>query len=263
MNLKSNLTSPPADAQVAPAQPVRIPVDDLMLPGDCVRPAGANRMVVFVHGTGSNRFGPQNQVVAQQLQSAGIGTLRFDLLTPTEEQKDRTSGYWSFDVELLAHRLVQVSRWLQRQWPGDGLAYFGSSTGAAAALVAAAELGREIQAVVSHAGRPDFAGKALGRVSAPTLFIVGELAPAVLELNQGAFDHLTCEKQLSVVAGASHLFVEPGTLDRAASLATTWFHDHLKATDGRLSVPIRPKAEPTSGAAGKAEGNETTFSKSR
>ncbi len=181
--------------------------------------------MLFAHGSGSSRHSPRNRFVSAVLNEAGIATLLFDLLTPLEEV-DRSNV---FDVELLARRLVGVTGWLHEHEPTSELAvgYFGASTGAAAALIAAAELGTRIGAVVSRGGRPDLAAPRLARVTAPTLLIVGGLDRVVLDLNRDALAELRCESRLAIVPGATHLFEEPGTLQRAAELARTWFVDHL------------------------------------
>jgi len=181
--------------------------------------------VLFAHGSGSSRHSPRNRSVAAVLDSAGLGTLLFDLLTTTEE-RDRANV---FDIDLLAARLVDATAWLRRQ-PGVGdlpIGYFGASTGAAAALWAAAESNADIAAVVSRGGRPDLAGPRLAAVSAPTLLIAGGDDDVVLELNRRARAQLRCENQLAVVRGATHLFEEPGTLQAAAELARDWFTSHL------------------------------------
>lgn len=213
-------------------EPVKIPIDDFELSGDLVCPEGATGVVVFAHGSGSSRLSPRNQFVAREIQAAGIGTLLFDLLTPAEESKDVTSGVWRFDIPLLTRRLVMSTRWLmaQKAMQGLGIGYFGSSTGAAAALVAAAQLGLAIQAVVSRGGRPDFAGDALPRVMAPTLFIVGEHDEGVLSLNWSAYSQIQVEKQFAVVPRATHLFEEPGALEEVAVLARDWFRAHFRAS---------------------------------
>jgi putative phosphoribosyl transferase len=173
-------------------------------------------VVLFAHGSGSSRRSPRNQFVARRLQSAGLGTLLFDLMTPAEERKDQDTGYWRFNITLLAERLVTVTRWLLAQPSARHLApgYFGASTGAAAALVAAAELGTAIRAVVSRGGRPDLAGEALAVVTAPTLLIVGEADHGVLNLNRHALSQMTALAELAVVPRATHLFEEPGALRR-------------------------------------------------
>jgi len=193
--------------------------------GHLTLPDGANAIVVFAHGSGSSRHSPRNRFVASVLNGAGLGTLLFDLLTPAEEL-DRANV---FDIPLLAHRLVEVTDWLREQPEGRDAAigYFGASTGAGAALWAAAESGLDVAAVVSRGGRPDLAGPRLGDVRAPTLLIVGGHDAVVLELNRDAQAQMHCETRLSVVEGASHLFEEPGTLDIAAQLACDWFVAHM------------------------------------
>ncbi len=188
-------------------------------------------MVVFAHGSGSGRRSPRNRFVADVLATAGLGTLLFDLLTAEEEQ-DRANV---FDIGLLAGRLGAVTRWMHGQpgLAGARVGYFGASTGAAAALWAAAEPGGEVAAVVSRGGRPDLAMPRLAEVRAPTLLIVGALDDAVLGLNREAQRHLRCENQLAVVPGASHLFEEPGTLERAAGLARDWFTRYLAPAHAR------------------------------
>ncbi len=185
----------------------------------------ARGIVVFAHGSGSSRLSPRNNFVADQLQQAALGSLLFDLLTE-EEAEDRANV---FDIDLLADRLVTASRWVREHATTRGLpiGYFGASTGAAAALVAAAEGHADIAAVVSRGGRPDLAHGALVRVKAPTLLIVGGDDPEVLELNRAAQRALQCESKLKVVPGASHLFEEPGTLESVVDLARSWFLDHF------------------------------------
>lgn len=197
--------------------------------GDLVVPAGAAGIVVFAHGSGSSRMSSRNRAVALSLQHAGFATLLFDLLTPSEEERDEVSGELRFDIPFLAERLGDVVRWVRGQadlapFP---LGLFGASTGAAAALVAAA--GDEgVSAIVSRGGRPDLARDALERVTAPTLLIVGSLDAPVLEMNRWAFDRLgSRDKELVIVPGASHLFEEPGKLDEVARLAASWWERWL------------------------------------
>jgi putative phosphoribosyl transferase len=192
-------------------------------------PEGASAVVLFAHGTGSGRHSPRNRRVAESLHQAGLGTLLFDLLTEEEERADLETGHLRFDIGLLAERLGGATTWLEDadETAGLRIGYFGASTGAAAALVAAAERPRPTGAVVSRGGRPDLAGDALGRVEAPTLLIVGSHDPTVLELNREALANLSAEKKLEVVEGASHLFEEPGTLERVAELARDWFVKYL------------------------------------
>jgi len=189
------------------------------------RPENARGIVVFAHGSGSSRHSPRNRYVARVLNEAGLGTLLFDLLTP-EEELNRANV---FDISLLARRLTEVTSWLRAQPSAAGAAvgYFGASTGAAAALWAAAEPGAGMAAVVSRGGRPDLARPRLAAVTAPTLLIVGGHDEVVLDLNRRAQALLRCENHLAVVPGATHLFEEPGTLDAAAALARDWFISHL------------------------------------
>jgi putative phosphoribosyl transferase len=189
-----------------------------------VIPEGANAVVAFAHGSGSSRRSPRNMEVAERLRVAGLATLLFDLLTDGEAQ-DRGKV---FDIALLARRLEGAAGWLRadpdvRELP---IAFFGASTGAAAALVAAAHLGPDVAAVVSRGGRPDLAAEALEVVSAPTLLIVGGADTQVLELNRRAQARMRCETRLEIVPGATHLFEEPGALERVAELAVVWFADH-------------------------------------
>lgn len=217
---------------------VRIP--PLGLPGTLHLPSGAAGLVVFAHGSGSSRFSPRNRMVADALNRAGLGTLLFDLLTP-EEEEDRRNV---FDIPLLANRLVQAVAWISKE-PSLAtlpLGLFGASTGAAAALVAAAELGANIGAVVSRGGRPDLADRALDRVRAPTLLIVGGDDVTVLELNELALARLTATKALQIVPGASHLFPEPGAMEAVIAYAIEWFSLHLRRH--RRGAPARRKQGP-------------------
>jgi len=194
-------------------------------------PEDARGFVVFVHGSGSSRHSPRNQYVAQALQEGGLATLLFDLLTAYEEESDLQTRYLRFDINLLARRTAGVLEWLNLQPYTYGLkkGLFGSSTGAAAALMAAAELPDEVDAVVSRGGRPDLAGAALREVEASTLLIVGGNDDVVVDLNRQALENMSAdtEKKLIVVPGASHLFEEPGALEEAARLARDWFQVHL------------------------------------
>ena len=193
------------------------------LSGTLSVPAAAPGLVLFAHGSGSSRLSPRNRAVARALNAHGIATLLFDLLTP-EEEPDRANV---FDVPLLANRLVEAARWTRDCGIALPLGFFGASTGAAAALVAAADMPDRIAAVVSRGGRPDLAGNALERVRAPTLLIVGGNDSGVIELNEQAFARLRAPKKLEIVAGASHLFPEPGALEAVMRLATEWFARHL------------------------------------
>jgi putative phosphoribosyl transferase len=200
-----------------------------MLEGELIVPVGATGVVLFVHGSGSSRHSPRNQFVARTIRGMGIGTLLFDLLTPEEEAVDVKTRHLRFDIRLLADRLVDATNWLKStpETSHMTVGYFGASTGGGAALVAAAEVGEDIGAVVSRGGRPDLAGDALPQVKSPTLLIVGELDVQVIRLNQKAYASLRCEKELVIVPEASHLFEEPGTLEEVASLAAGWFQRHL------------------------------------
>jgi putative phosphoribosyl transferase len=218
----------------APAEPdgpvvlhrhVEVAMDPVRLPGDLAIPADAFGVVIFAHGSGSSRFSPRNVAVADSLNRAGLATLLFDLLTLAEAE-DRSKV---FDVGRLAGRLEATTKWFGT-WPDYGhlpVGYFGASTGAAAALVAASRLPMDVSAVVSRGGRPDLAGATLGSVTCPTLLIVGGADPEVLELNRGSGRRLHCEHRLEVVADATHLFEEPGALERVSELATAWFSQHL------------------------------------
>ena len=204
-----------------------IPVSD----EDAIRAdiAGEPRLggVVFAHGSGSSRHSPRNRHVAEVLQDAGLQTVLLDLLTESEEQRDVQTGEHRFDIDLLTGRVLAAISWLRDNGFDDPIGLFGASTGAAAALRAAAADPDSIGAVVSRGGRPDMAGNALGDVKAPTLLIVGGKDELVLELNRRALAALNDESSLEVVKGAGHLFEEPGTLDRVAELASTWFRDRL------------------------------------
>jgi len=211
---------------------VLIHSDSVSLEGELATPEGSTSLVLFAHGSGSSRLSPRNQFVAQTLQEAGIGTLLFDLLTEAEAA-DRENV---FDIDFLAHRLKDATSFLRARpdSSGRGLGYFGASTGAAAALIAAAHE-PEIRAVVSRGGRPDLALRYLPQVAAPTLLIVGGRDYGVIELNEKAYRLLRCEKSLKIVPGATHLFEEPGKLEEAARLATGWFVRHLASAQ-----PIKP-----------------------
>ncbi len=205
---------------------VRIPAAPVELDGELNLPPGAKGVVLFAHGSGSSRFSPRNTYVAGVLQQRGIGTLLFDLLTREEDQDYDTR----FDIALLTRRLLAATAWLQDEPGTQGLklGYFGASTGAAAALQAAAVMGGRIAAVVSRGGRPDLAGeRALAGVTAPTLLIVGADDYGVIELNQQAYALMSCKRELILVPGATHLFEEPGTLQQAAGAAAEWFATHL------------------------------------
>ncbi|HKJ72387.1 MAG TPA: dienelactone hydrolase family protein [Gammaproteobacteria bacterium] len=208
---------------------VQIPVGGASLEGELASPAAPSGLVVFVHGSGSSRFSPRNNYVAGVLRDAGFATFLFDLLT---ESEDRVYAN-RFDIDLLIRRLVTVVRWLaaKREVGGLPVGLFGASTGAAAALGGAAELGDAVQAVVSRGGRPDLAMAHLAQVAVPTLLIVGGLDTQVIELNRSAYEHLGGPAHLEIVPGATHLFEEEGKLEQVAELAADWFRQHLRRTD--------------------------------
>ncbi len=219
--------SPPATS----LQSVSIPADGVRLDGELCIPPNASAIVVFVHGSGSSRHSPRNQYVARILRQAGLATLLFDLLTKQEEAEDEFTRHLRFDIALLTRRLLEVAHWL-RQRPGTAalpLAFFGASTGAAAALAAAAHLGEQVSAVVSRGGRPDLAGAALEKVHCPVLLIVGGKDEVVLQLTETALEQLPGVKELRIVAHASHLFEERGALEQVAQLAANWFRSHIPA----------------------------------
>ncbi|HEV8519864.1 MAG TPA: dienelactone hydrolase family protein [Burkholderiales bacterium] len=205
------------------------------LEGELIVPDAAHGIVLFAHGSGSSRHSPRNQQVARAIREAGVATLLFDLLTREEEALEARTRHLRFDIGLLACRLADATRTIKaRTAPTARLkvGYFGASTGGGAALVAAAELGEEIGAVVSRGGRPDLAADALPRVRSPTLLIVGGLDVAVIQLNELAFARLTCKKELRIVPHATHLFEEAGTLEEVAKLAAGWFRSYLNADSG-------------------------------
>ncbi len=207
-------------------QLVHIPIESTQLEGSLALPRHSSGLVVFAHGSGSSRFSPRNNFVARVLREAGIGTLLMDLLTETEDSIYETR----FNIELLTTRLLRATDWLDDQSPTKDLmiGYFGASTGAAAALSAAAAKGTKIGAVVSRGGRPDLAEEALPNVQSPTLFIIGGNDHIVIELNRQAYARLKGKKKLVIVPGATHLFEEPGALEEVARLATDWFKEYLK-----------------------------------
>ena len=209
---------------------VRIRHGEVELGGELGVPDGAAGVVLFAHGSGSSRHSPRNQFVARTIREAGVGTLLFDLLTRDEEEVDARTRHLRFDIGLLARRLLAATEWAAGEAATRDLrvGYFGSSTGGGAALVAAAETGARVGAVVSRGGRPDLAGEALERVSSPTLLVVGGLDDVVIRLNEEAFARLRCEKELKIVPGATHLFEEPGALEEVARLAASWFVRHLR-----------------------------------
>jgi len=199
------------------------------LEGDLLAPDGATGVVLFAHGSGSSRFSSRNRYVAQSLRDGGLGTLLIDLLTPEEDAVDKRTAHLRFDIDLLADRLVGAIDWLSREPSTKNLrvGIFGASTGGGAALVAAARVPERVAAVVSRGGRPDLAGAALPKVKAPTLLIVGGDDVPVIGMNREAYDQMACERRMEIVPGASHLFEEPGTLERVAELAREWFVRNL------------------------------------
>ncbi len=200
-----------------------------ILAGNLSIPENATALVLFAHGSGSSRYSPRNQFVARTLNRAGLATLLFDLLTAEEEAIDARTAEHRFNIGLLAERLIHATNWAKQQQQTRDLriGYFGSSTGGGAALVAAAELPQDVDAVVSRGGRPDLAGAALPKVQAPTLLIVGGEDDVVIEFNEQARAQMQCEVKLEIIPGATHLFEEPGALEQIAKLASDWFRDHI------------------------------------
>ncbi|ELR71589.1 dienelactone hydrolase [Fulvivirga imtechensis AK7] len=204
---------------------VKIPLQEVTLSGNLVVPENAIALVIFSHGSGSSRFSPRNNLVAEQLQKRGIATLLFDLLTKYEDAVYENR----FDIDMLTERLIAATQWVKQQEHLKKLpmGYFGASTGAASALMAASKLGKGIQAIVSRGGRPDLALPFLDKVKAPTLLIVGALDTPVIEYNEQALKQLTAVSELKIVAGATHLFEERGKLEEVAEMAAAWFEKHL------------------------------------
>lgn len=220
----------PSFREHVPSHEVSIPVPNALLSGTLHLTESAAGLVIFAHGSGSSRHSPRNRYVAKVLHKAGLATLLFDLLTTDEEEVDRITAELRFNIEFLAERLIQATQWVlqQIQYGQFTIGYFGASTGAAAALVAAARHSSAIRAVVSRGGRPDMAGSVLAQVQAPTLLIVGGNDAQVIGMNREAFDQLRCEKKMEIVPGATHLFEEPGTLEQVAELARDWFVSYLE-----------------------------------
>lgn len=218
------------NSEVQVDQTIYIPSGSVKLEGELKLPKGAPGVVLFAHGSGSSRNSPRNQYVARVIREAGVGTLLFDLLTKDEEAIDTYTGELRFDIGFLGRRLVDATNFVTSQPATQHLriGYFGSSTGAAAALIGAVELSNIVAAVVSRGGRPDLAGNALGKVKAPTLLIVGGNDDVVIQLNEEAYANLRCEKELKIVPGATHLFEEPGTLEEVARFASDWFRRKLQ-----------------------------------
>ncbi len=209
---------------------MKIPVGNVEVEGILTLPSDAKCVVLFAHGSGSSRFSTRNQYVAKEFNKATIGTLLFDLLTQEEENEDVVTAEYRFNIPLLAERLIGATKWLRNHSKTKKLVfgYFGASTGAAAALISAAKLPREIAAVVSRGGRPDLAGEYLSSVIAPTLLLVGGLDTEVIGLNRFAMDKMKNKKELVIVPGATHLFEEPGTLEAVAKFSTDWFLRYLR-----------------------------------
>lgn len=219
---------------------VRIPCGKAWLYGDLALPANFSGLVLFAHGSGSGRHSARNRQVAAALQNVGIGTLLLDLLTAEEEQEDLRTGEHRFDIALLTRRMQDATAWVWAQAPlkNAAVGYFGASTGSAAALIAAARLGERISAVVSRGGRPDLAGPVvLSSLKAPTLLIVGGADHGVIELNEQAYRHMSCEKHLAIVPRATHLFEEPGALEQVCALAASWFTRHLQQAGAQTQEP--------------------------
>ena len=228
-----------SSARISPTSEERIPVDGITLEGDLTIPEGAAGIVLFAHGSGSSRFSPRNRAVASELQAGGLATLLLDLLTVEEEQAEAATRHLRFNIELLATRLGAATDWIGRRADTRALpiGYFGASTGAAAALVAASHRRHIIRAIVSRGGRPDLAGEALGTVQAATLLIVGGLDTQVVALNQEAFRRLRCMKRIDIVPGATHLFEEPGALESVSRLARQWFDEYLAVKRPENAAP--------------------------
>jgi len=212
---------------------VQIRAGPSVLPGNLNIPEDATALVLFAHCSGSSRHSPRNQFVARTLNEAGLATLLFDLLTPEEETIDMQTREHRFNIQLLAERLVRATKWAKQQEQASNLrtGYLGSSTGGAAALVAAVDAPQDVDAVVSRGGRPDLADEALPRVQAPTLLIVGGNDDIVIELNEQARDRMRCEAKLEIIPGATHLFEELGALEKVAQLASDWFVKHIRSGD--------------------------------
>ena len=213
-----------------PTTPVRVPIGDQSLNGDLGLPPQSHGIVLFAHGSGSSRHSPRNHYVARALERRGLATLLIDLLTPQEEVIDDRTAQYRFDIPMLAGRLVTIVDWLRHRQETASLpvGLFGASTGGGAALMAAAARPQEIAAVVSRGGRPDLAGPSLAKVMTPTLLIVGGLDTPVIQMNRDAMKQMRGEVTLEIVPGATHLFEEPGTLERVAELAGTWFARYLQ-----------------------------------
>jgi len=218
------------------ARKIEIPLANVNLKGEIVIPENANGLVLFSHGSGSSRFSPRNKLVAELLNQNGFATLLFDLLTEDEDEVYENR----FNIDLLANRLEEATEWLMENKTTSDfpIGYFGASTGAASALLAAAHFAKKIKAVVSRGGRPDLALNHLEQITAPTLLIVGERDIPVIELNRKAFDRIKAKKEMRIIAGASHLFEEEGKLTEVADLAISWYKQHLVKKERRHFKPI-------------------------
>src|SRR5918994_3092693 len=225
---------------------IDLQLDDATLEGHLAIPENSRGLVIFAHGSGSSRHSPRNRSVAKRLNETHLATLLFDLLTEEEQARDQASGQFRFNILLLARRLANVvdSMTTRSETAGMKIGLFGASTGAAAALITAAERVNEVGTVVSRGGRPDLALESLHQVTAPTLLIVGQLDHDVIELNQRAYAQLQTEKRLDIITGATHLFEEPGTLEAVADLATQWFARHLQPKHARSAATSNFSAEP-------------------
>lgn len=225
-----------AKAELSGMRDVVIPLGKAHLDGELYIPPGAGGVVLFAHGSGSSRHSPRNKYVAGTLHESGIGTLLFDLLTQQEEEEEKYTRDLRFDIDLLAKRLVYATNWIRDQKDVQTLpiGYFGASTGAAAALVAAAELEKQVAVVVSRGGRPDLAGDSLPKVKAPTLLIVGGRDERVLSLNMDAYRQLHCAKRIEIIDRATHLFEERGALEEAARLAAEWFKKYFESNASQI-----------------------------
>ena len=225
--------------RLSPTSEERVPVDGITLAGDLTIPEGATGIVLFAHGSGSSRFSPRNRAVAADLHAGGLATLLLDLLTVEEEKAEAATRHLRFNIELLASRLGAATDWIGRRADTRALpiGYFGASTGAAAALVAASRRRHIVRAIVSRGGRPDLAGAALGMVQAATLLIVGGLDTQVIALNQEAFRRLHCLKRIDIVPGATHLFEETGAMESVSRLARQWFDEYLVVKRPESAAP--------------------------
>ena len=206
--------------------PIQVPADTVKLGGILSLPEEPRGIILFAHGSGSSHKSPRNQHVAKDFTNAGFGTLLFDLLTLDEEKEDMMTRELRFNIPFLSYRLTHVTHWIEEQYKLN-IGYFGASTGAAAAIISAAELGNKISAVVSRGGRPDLAGQSLTRIVAPTLLIVGGADHGVIELNQRAYEMMGSTKKLEMIPDATHLFEEVGALEEVGRMATRWFEEYL------------------------------------